>query len=145
MARTVKDFGKRLSRLARQVDDIHEPLGDIADEAILDIERGIDRGVDVNGNAFKPLSPAYAKQKAKRYPGKPILKRTNAMVAGGNITRKINKLSAKVTYNAPYAQYHQFGMGTMPKREFAGIRKETSDKVDKIMGKFVERMLKATL
>jgi phage gpG-like protein len=145
MARTVKDFGVRLRRLGKLVGDLRDPLGDIADEAILDIEQGIDDGVDIDDNPFKPLSKAYARQKARKFPNKVILKRTNSMVAGGNIKVKVNKKSVSVTYNSPHAQYHQFGTATMPRREFVGIRDETSTKADKILGDFIDRLLKATL
>lgn len=145
MGISTKEFSTRLRRLARELRDLSDPLGDIVDETIVDIEERIDRGVDINGAPFKALSPKYAKQKARKFPGKPILKRTNAMVAGANIKTKISRKSARVEYTTPYAQFHQFGTDKMPERAFVGISDKVSREADNILGKHIERVLKATL
>lgn len=141
MARTLKEFSRRLVRLADKIGDMREPFADIAEATIDDVERRIDRGVDQSGAAFAPLSEKYAKRKAKKFPGKPILKRTNHMVAGANISTHINRQSVRIRYESEYAAYHQDGTGKMPKREFAGVSAEAEREADRIIESFVDKLL----
>lgn len=78
------------------------------------------QGGDVGG--WKPLSPAYAAWKARRYPGMPILVATgelrHSLVDEGGFGAIEEVSSMGLTYGTqvPYARYHQFGTGRMPAR-----------------------------
>ncbi len=80
------------------------------------------RGGAYEGNPpFAPLSARYAKWKARRYPGAPILTRSGRLRA--SLASVTNDSIADATADAltfgtrvPYATYHQFGTRKMPKR-----------------------------
>ena len=112
-----------------------------------DIERRVDKGIDINGKPFKPLSPTYAKQKSKKFPGMPILKATRAMLAGANIRRRFKAnqtgtTEASMSYTSEYAAYHQEGGGKLPKREFIGVSKEAERQVDNILDGWITGILR---
>lgn len=79
------------------------------------------------GEDFKwpPLSPKYAAWKAKKFPGKPILQRTGALIASmtseganGNISL-IGKASAVFGTSVAYGIYHDEGGKRLPRRNFS--------------------------
>lgn len=93
-------------------------------EVSLIFDRKQSRG---EGLRWAQLSPKYAEQKAKEYPGAPILVRTgrlkNSMISqgsDGNIT-VINKDSAIFGSSVPYGVYHDKGGSKMPKRNFSDV------------------------
>jgi phage gpG-like protein len=70
---------------------------------------------------FAPLSPRYARYKAKRYPGAPILVRTGRLFR--SLTTNTDDTIADIqpdhlTFGTrvPYALYHQLGTRKMPAR-----------------------------
>jgi phage gpG-like protein len=70
---------------------------------------------------FAPLSPRYARYKAKRYPGAPILVRTGRLFR--SLTANTDDTIADIqpdhlTFGTrvPYALYHQLGTRKMPAR-----------------------------
>lgn len=75
-----------------------------------------------SGASWKPLSPAYAAWKAKRFPGNGLLVRTGALKASllsADAPQAIFRPSAtglEIGSSVPYALYHQTGTGRMPQR-----------------------------
>ena len=80
---------------------------------------------------WAPLSPRYARQKAKHYPGKTILRRkdtffqavTRKDVQGNRYFRDADEMAwgvdiawFKSTYGFPYPVAHEFGTDKMPAR-----------------------------
>ena len=70
---------------------------------------------------WPPLSPAYAKWKAKAYPGQPIMRRTDTLYR--SLTNSTTESMHETTRNTfrwgtkvPYARYHQFGRGVPQRR-----------------------------
>ena len=65
------------------------------------------------GQAWQPLSPAYAQYKEARYPGRPILQRTGDLVASltkesdPNSVYRPERKSLTLGSKVPYAIYHQ--------------------------------------
>lgn len=57
------------------------------------------------GEAWDPLSAAYAKRKEKKYPGNPILVATGLMQ--DSFTRLVDTTSLKIGNSAEYFKYHQ--------------------------------------
>lgn len=72
----------------------------------------IQRRFEAEGPGWLELTPSYAAQKSKRYPGKTILRRTDNLFLSfesgnaGNITR-IEPLSAEFGSSVAYGIYHQ--------------------------------------
>lgn len=76
--------------------------------------------------AWDPLSSAYARWKEAHYPGKTILRRTDAMFQG--LTQSSSPFATRVfggdnynfgTLNVPYASHHQVGPHTRPPFDFS--------------------------
>lgn len=73
------------------------------------------------GGRWRPLSPRYAARKAKRYPGKPILRRTDKMYkeftgATGHYKISRNTLSIMIL-GVNYWIAHEEGLHRTPQRE----------------------------
>lgn len=66
------------------------------------------REVDPDGNKWRALSPGYAKSKAKKRPGVPILKFDFHML-GDQFSYQVDGDALLVGTNAPYGAIHQFG------------------------------------
>lgn len=69
--------------------------------------------------AWKPLSPAYAKAKQKKYPSSGILQASGAM--RNAIIKTVTNTTAMVSVPdsvIPYAKYHDTGTSKMPQRLF---------------------------
>lgn len=79
------------------------------------------------GGSWAPLAPAYAKQKARDFPGTRILERTgdlreslrwNGYGLGEGGVWTVTQHSLTFGTAIPYAQYHAKGTPTMPARPF---------------------------
>ena len=83
--------------------------------------RDIRRNFETQGSyvgGWRPLSPAYASWKARHYPGKTILRRTDALFRslqfdgaqpGPEGIFVADETSMVLGTSVPYAKYHQFG------------------------------------
>ena len=75
------------------------------------------------------LTERYSKWKARKYPGRPILQRTSALMS--SLTRtgfgsdvKSGPLWLQVSSDVEYAQYHQRGTRTMRARKPVALRRD---------------------
>lgn len=72
---------------------------------------------------WERLSAGYAAWKARNFPGRTILVREGVMregltTRGGRYqVRRMDARELELGTSAPYAAYHQFGTGRMPRRE----------------------------
>jgi phage gpG-like protein len=78
------------------------------------------------GQNWKPLSPAYAKWKAVKYPGQPILRASDRMFgsllgANGEAVEDVQRQSLAYGTRTPYAKYHQRGTPRMAQRRFLAM------------------------
>ena len=72
-------------------------------------------------NPWAPLSPAYAKRKARRYPGAKILQATKRMMRsltepGGDNRVRYTDDHFEFGSDVPYLRFHQTGTSKMPAR-----------------------------
>jgi phage gpG-like protein len=84
-------------------------------------------GGKFSGGPWERLSPAYAKWKFAHYPGRPTLSLTGTLrkslywtgsgLGQGGIF-EATPTFVRVGTEIPYAKYHQYGTGKMPKRAF---------------------------
>lgn len=68
---------------------------------------------------WSPLSPAYARWKARHYPGKTILRRTDALwrsLTEGPMVAVLEPDYMVLGTSVEYAEYHQLGGGRLPRR-----------------------------
>lgn len=69
------------------------------------------------GPGWTPLSPVYALQKARRYPGRGILHASGDMRrAADSPERSVTPYTLTLTIDDPKLQYHQEGTPNMPAR-----------------------------
>lgn len=73
------------------------------------------------GKSWPPLSPRYAVEKAKRYPGRPPLVRTGLMQR--SFTSSPSPMSVTIGNDAPHFPYHQSSAARkrLPRRMMIGI------------------------
>jgi len=98
-----------------------------------------DRGVaeiDPDGHRWRALEPSYARWKAKKRPGVPILKFDNHML-GDQLSWQLDGDSAVlVGTSAVYGAIHQFGgknpTGGIPPRLWLGISDQDADEITQI-------------
>jgi hypothetical protein len=70
------------------------------------------------GRPWQRLSARYAQEKAKRFPGEPILRATGAMLDSAYIFTRGDQFLVKTTR---YGGYHQFGTSKMDARPWMGV------------------------
>lgn len=90
-----------------------------------------------SGDPWQPLSRAYAEWKAIAYPGKPILRATDAMFKSlvGKTTDSVERITKTyLTYGTrrKYARYHQKGGGRLPKRKILAVTDADRREVKKL-------------
>lgn len=98
-----------------------------------------DRGaqeIDPDGRRWRALEPSYARWKAKKRPGVPILKFDNHMLGDQLAWQLDGETAVLVGTNAVYGAIHQFGgktpMGGIPPRPWLGISDQDADEITQI-------------
>ena len=118
-----KAFGLVLERYQQRLDDLSPVWEQLADRFIkLQAQNFASQGATMSGG-WSPLSPQYARQKARSHPGAPILVRDGDLrdsLAGTLGIREHNRHSMTVGTAVPYATYHQNGTPRMPARRLIG-------------------------
>lgn len=117
-----KDVQLKLKRLGRSLHDFKHSMDRIGSKAS---DYFANQGFGSQGGVFNSkwsrLSPGYAAQKSKRYPGRPPLVATGAMQ--NSFEHKARPESVTVTNSSPYFKYHQSSLPRtkMPRRQTMGV------------------------
>lgn len=90
------------------------------------------------GQAWAPLSDEYARWKAVRYPGQPILRASDAMfesLVGQTSDSVIEAERQTFSYGTPdrKAKWHQKGGGRLPRRRILALIEEDRREMKKIV------------
>jgi phage gpG-like protein len=111
---------RTLARYADNVQDATDLWGELADRFASANRRQFASEGRYGSGGWPELSPAYAKTKARKYPGKPILE------ASGDLMESLTSRpfgveallpgSMVVGSGIPYGRYHQQGGGNLPRR-----------------------------
>lgn len=94
---------------------------------------------------WAPLSAKYAKQKARRFPGRQILVRTGrlkrslSVLGGGDQIREAEATSLTLGSRVDYGIYHQRGAGRLPKRPPIELTTRDFGRITSRMFRFAER------
>lgn len=92
---------------------------------------------------WAPLNPRYAAQKERRWPGRPILVASGALlesVTGGTgFVKIITPTALALGTNIPYAIYHQRGTTYMPRRAVIDLSKENRTVISKIVQRYLAK------
>ena len=137
-----------LGKAARIVEALHKPMKDMRPiwRAIRPVlqdaaeERFETQGTS-DGQAWAPLTPAYAARKNATHPGRGILVRDGALRDSltlengpGQIYRETSKAMVWGTSD-PKAPYHQHGTGRMPAREVLRVTARDEKDIEKAADK----------
>lgn len=91
-----------------------------------------------SGSRWQPLSLAYAARKARRYPGQPILRASDA-VFRSLVDRTADSIieiePQSLTYGTSrfYARFHQRGMGRNPRRQILAVTEQDRREIQKLV------------
>lgn len=101
------------------------------------------------GTPWQPLSPAYAIAKARKYPGQPILRATDAMfnsLAGQTADSVVEIEPQVMSYGTKdrKAHWHQYGTTRMPARKILGLIAQDKQMVKSIVKDHLANQLRAT-
>lgn len=143
---TLEFFGER--QLDRTLDAIDarlhnmRPAWDALADRFAEVER---RQFDSEGKygsgGWKPLSPAYAAWKARRYPGKPILEREGDLRRSLTVrpfpVERFGRLDAEFGSDVPYGAFHQRGSGRLPQRRPVELPTSTREEWAKLLQRYV--------
>lgn len=145
-----KSFRRNIDKAVKQVGDLRFAMGEIS----RDIFKNTKKNFILKGDGqYPPLSPKYAKYKAKVVPAKPILvfggRLKRSVIGSGNADsiRKIGKQSLVQGSEVEYANWVQEGTknedGTekMPERKFLFIDDAQSIRLERIIADYVESRL----
>lgn len=112
---------ERMAARARDVSPAWRVWGDDVNAAFR--EQFLSEGVRLLKRAWQPLSPKYAAWKARRFPGKTILRRTDDMMRGfadrPMDIERIDRNSSEFGSGRKPAKWHQRGTRHMPARPIA--------------------------
>lgn len=115
---------RQLERFSGVGLDLTEPFGAIADSFVAAERRQFASLGAYGGAPWPALSPKYAAWKARRYPGKPILRRTDELFTSltqGPAVRVIAHDRLVLGSDDEKGAHHARGGGNLPKRDPIGI------------------------
>lgn len=126
-------FSREINRFSNGVSDFR-----IVAPTILTTLRSIvaDQFATQGRGLWRPLSKRYAAQKAQKYPGKTVLRRTDRMYDSlvkrtASSIVSINKNELTYGTSVPFASFHQTGTRKMPARKIIALTEGDKDKIIK--------------
>lgn len=135
--REVQALFARLTAFGRN--PMHEVGHALGETVLRSTRERAARQVDPSGIPWRPLSEEYAKHKARKRPGVPILKFDFHML-GDQLDYQVHDDFVELGTNAVYGAIHQFGgktgrghKATMPSRPFLGVSDEDRERFGEIL------------
>lgn len=127
----VQDNGvnEQLATLVALGRDLSLPMADAGEYLLRSTRDRAALQIDPDGVAWVPLSPKYAKRKAKLRPGAPILK-FDYHLLGDQLVYQTGPNFVEVGTGSVYGATEQFGRDHIPARPFLGLSAE--DRVELI-------------
>lgn len=110
------------------------PAEAVLQPAVAVVARAIERNFEEEGRPtrWKPLTPAYARYKFRRWPGAKILQRTGVLRDSIRVAvepGRGNTAAIVASTDVPYALVHQFGTTFIPPRPFLVLTREDEEEV----------------
>ncbi|MFI2837543.1 phage virion morphogenesis protein [Mycolicibacterium sp. PDY-3] len=139
-----KEVTAMLRNVGADVSDLKGAMADVGDHARKYFGGQVfaSRG-GVLGQPWRRLSPNYAAQKAKRYPGRPVLVRSGLMQRSFRSTP--SAMSVTISNDAPWFKYHQSSAARrrrIPRRVMIGVYNGMQDDVTKIIASALAKKIK---
>jgi len=132
-----------LEGLAQQLDadGRQQLLGQIGEYVLRTTRDRAAQQVAPDGTPWSPLSPRYARRKAKLRPGLPLLKFDNHML-GDQLAWQLDDPAVLVGTNAPYGARQHFGGGGIPARPWLGLSELDQEGIARRVVAFLQKGLK---
>lgn len=131
----VTQLDRALSRLSARASNLSVPFEKVGE----DLRDQLKERFDAEGYGWQKLSTRYAARKAKQFPGKTILRRTDRMYnslvrknAPGNVSQ-VRAMDAAFGTSVSYARHHQTGTGQMSAREIFRLREQDKRQITKTL------------
>jgi hypothetical protein len=118
-------LNRALSRFGESIQDFTPVFQQIRENfAVIEAEQFQSQG-GRSGAPWPPLSPDYAAWKNKYFPGRSIMQLTLALwgelTGGAGLMVEMAPKHMRLTVGAPYAIYHQQGLGNNPMRKLVHL------------------------
>jgi len=134
----VEEFSRAFNRIEERFTDFRSLWPEVAKEFYrAEIEQFQTEGAAGGAGTFSALSPAYAKYKAVKFPGKTILRRTDSLFesltsadAPGAVFRPVES-ELTIGTSVPSGIYHQRGTSRMPSRKPISLSQEQKRQMQK--------------
>lgn len=137
-------FARTLRRFSDHLEDATPAFEAMAEYQVgtVNARQFAEQGTAETGGKWAPLSPPYARFKARVRPGRPILvfdgDLKREMTVPGKGVYEITRRGMTVGTDLPYAKYHQRGTGSMPARPLMGTPREADTRqFEKILQRFI--------
>jgi len=136
----VEEFNRGFNRIEGELDDLRTLWPEVSKQFYQsEVEQfGSEGGAGASGR-WAPLSVAYAKYKAVRFPNLPTLKATTSLFdsmtnpeAPGAIF-KPERGELTIGSSVPYGVYHQRGTSRMPARKVISLSTEQKRRIQKAL------------
>lgn len=140
-------FQRAFTRYVSDLADLTPLWGDLADLLRHQTDHNFDTEGAASGPRWRPLSKAYARWKAARFPGKPILQRSGKLrdslvrESWGHVYEARERAMVWGT-SVPYAGFHQSGTRHMPSRPIIRLTEGNQDDMTKVVHAFLLRTAK---
>ena len=133
-----------LRALQRAIAELEDPtllMQEIGEALLISTRERAALEIGPDGVPWAPLSPRYARRKAKLRPGVPKLVFDNRML--GRLTWQADRTQALVGTNVPYAAAQQFGRPdiNLPARPWLGTDPEDRNEILRLLRKHLELAL----
>lgn len=138
-----KQVERELLRVAGDVGDVSPALNRIVDLWIDETGQQFDTQGFHGSGGWAPLTPGYAAEKAKRFPGRGILHRTFALQQSltdrgdPNMIVQIGRDELAWGTKVPYATFHQLGTRRMPRRRPVELTERARQQTVRILQRFI--------
>ena len=135
-------LNRRFTRFVSDLTDLRPVLEEVVDALIETFRDAFRTEGSSSGSSWAPLSEAYRRAKARRYPGRTILIRRgtlySSLVEGGaGGIREVRSKYAAIGTAVPYARYHQSGTSRMPARPIIRVSAEDRNEITRIVHRYL--------
>jgi phage gpG-like protein len=135
-----KIIDRTLAGIGDQAEDLRPAFEAIGDVFLAAERRQFTSEGAFGSGGWAPLSQPYATWKARHYPGKPILRRTDDLwrsLTTGPAVRVIKPQYLALGTDVEYAKYHQKGKPPLPRRRPVELPESTRREMVKILQRWV--------
>lgn len=139
LSRNLRVFSGKISNMK----DFYQDAVKVVEDRTDDIFRQKGSNVE-KSNKWEKLSAGTLRARERRYgyykktPNRPSVLRWTGRLQE-DLTKIVTSTRGKLTFNAPYAIYHQRGGGNLPKRVIVDLSRQTNTEIVKALQKKVQR------